>query len=637
MNRIFLLRRTCAPLALGALLLLSARSHADNRPALSLADVLARSAQANAALPGQAKTVSRRYTGTTEYGGLHGTYVTIDKSPAMHWEEDKLGIYDEVSGSDGKVSWHRDTNGNIRLQSLEEQKDDRTNAVLDTHAFTRDAFPGKVSLRPQTEARTGCYVLDIVPADGKPTTLFLDPKTFLTVKEERLDDNRLSTTTYSDFKMMGGRMRATVRRTHSGTRKFDSVITTDMVEDNVPAPDSLFALPATVNNYEWATPGATSASVPFDYADKSVALYCAVNGRPTFLELDSGASGLAISKVAAEDLKIPHQGTFESQGYGGSANASSIKLDTFEVIGGVVFSNLSAASLPLFEDYAPFQAVPNIGLLGYDLLSRFVVRVNYETQMLTLIDPKTFQPAPSDGTPLTLDLDGNTPSVLASFDGLPPARFLVDTGDSGSTVMLYGPYVADNHIAPKYPHGIDGGGEGIGGRFKERSVRAHSFALAGLTLTDVPTQLSLDTKGAGASRILAGALGTDFLSHFTVTFDYAHSRVFFAPNADTRKPFDTRTFGIYVLGIFDETLRKTRMLLFADRKAPARSAGLMSGATLLQIDGQDAVKLGEGEVRRLLSPAGGKDTHDLFIIGDSGGTGHVKVTMFDPLPPAGAK
>lgn len=632
------LRAAATHLALGALLLFPLCSHADNRPALSLPDVLAQYRKAVALAPGQPEVKTRRIVGTTDYGGLHGTYVSLYKSPDKNWEEDKLGIFDEVSGSDGKVSWQRDTNGNVRLLSEEEQKDNHTNTAVSSHAFAHADFPGKVTLRAQTEPRTGCYILDIAPEGGKPTALFLDPKTFVITKEERRSDNRLTTTTYSNFRMLGGRMRAATRHIHSGSRKFDSVVTISSMEDNVDAPESVFALPATTNNYEWVTPGATSTTLPFDYSDKSISLYSAINGRPTYMEIDSGAGGIAISKIAANDLHLPHLGTFEGQGYGGSVETNSIKLDTFELVGGVVFSNLSATSLPLFEDYAYYEAVPTIGLMGYDLLSRFVVRVNYEAQQLTLIDPKTFQPAPSDGTALPLDLNDNTPSVLASFDGLPPARFLVDTGDSGSTVMLYGPYVADNHVAQKYPHGIDGGGEGVGGRFKERDVRAHSFSIGGVTLNDVPTQLSLDTKGEGASRLLAGALGTDFLSHFTITFDYPHSRIFFAPNAQTHKSFDTRTFGVYVLELPDPSIpHKTRMALFMDKKAPARNAGLFDDSTLLKIDGQDALKLGIGEVRRRLSLDDGRTSHDLLIIGPLGGTGHVQVTMFDPLLPANAK
>ncbi len=633
------LRPALAGMTLGAMLALPLSSHADNRPMPSLQEVLARCRAAAAPLPGQAAVATQRIAGATETGGLHGTYVSFYKAPDKHWEEDKLGILDEVSGSDGKVSWQRDTNGNVRLLSFEEQKDDHTDTAVSTHAFAdAAAFPGKVALRPQAEAKTGCYILDVTPADGKPTTLFLDPKTFLVSKEERQEDSRMTTSTFSDYRILGGKMRAATRRTHSGARKYDALITITSVDTNIDAPDAMFALPATTNNYQWVTPGATSTTLPFDYSDKSISLYSAINGRPTYMELDSGAGGVAISKIAADQLRLAHAGTFEGHGYGGSVDLSPIKMDTFELVGGVVFSNLSATSLPLFEDYAYYEAVPTIGLMGYDLLSRFVVRINYETQLLTLIDPKTFQPTAADGTPLALDLNDNTPSVLASFDGLPPARFLVDTGDSGSTVMLYGPYVADNHVAQKYPRGMDGSGEGVGGSFKERHVRAHSFAIGGVTLDNVPTQLSLDAKGAGASRLLAGALGTDFLSHFTVTFDYPHSRVFFAPNAQTHKPFDTRTFGVYVVEVPDLTAaHKTQMALFADNKAPARNAGLIPGSTLVKIDGQDAQKLGIGEVRRRLSLDDGKDSHDLLVIGPAGGTGHVKITLYDPLPPLNAK
>ncbi len=123
------------------------------------------------------------------------------------------------------------------------------------------------------------------------------------------------------------------------------------------------------------------------------------------------------------------------------------------------------------------------------------------------------------------------------------------------------------------------------------------------------------------------------MSHFTVTFDYPHSRIFFAPNADTHKPFDTRTFGIYVFERPDPSVpKKTMLMLYNDPKAPVQKSGVRNFSTLLKIDGQDALKLGVGEIHRLLSPAGGKEAHDLFIIGPDGGSGHVKVTQYDPLP-----
>jgi len=611
---------------------------ADDRPALTLPEVLARYRLAVPSVSRRTVVVARRLAGTTDYGGLHGTWAAVFKHPDKTWEEDKIGLLDEVSGSNGKVSWHQDTNGNVRLESEEEQKDDKTSAAVSSSLFADPAgFRGKVSIRPQTEHKTGCYVLDVAPEGGKPTTLFLDPKTFQVVKEQRMEDDRMMTITFSDFRGPAGGQIATTTRVSIGDRKFDRVTKVSSVQDDNNVPDALFAPPVAPNNYQWTTPGATSASLPFDYSDKSISLYSAVNGQPTFMQLDSGAGGVAISSLAAYDMKLMPVGTFEGRGYGGSLDEHLIKINSFEIVGGVVFSDFTATSEPMFGINLFLQSVPKIGLLGYDLLSRFVVRINYEAQTLTLIDPKTFQPSAGDGVSLPLDLNNNVPSVLASFDSLPPAHFLVDTGDGASTVMLYSPYVAENHVAQKYPQGIYDVGQGVGNVFLERQVRAHSFAIAGEAFHDIPTHLSLDTKGAGAGRLLAGALGTDFLSRFTVTFDYPHSRIFFAPNSQTHKPFDTRTFGIMVVQGVDYKSHKPRMVIGANPKAPDKDVKKLYGATLLQIDGQDALALGLGEVRRRLSPDDGKDTHDLLIADDKGRQSHVTVGMYDPLPPSAAK
>ncbi len=228
--------------------------------------------------------------------------------------------------------------------------------------------------------------------------------------------------------------------------------------------------------------------------------------------------------------------------------------------------------------------------------------------------------------------------MQAQFDGLPPGRFLVDTGDALSPVKLYGPFVSRYGVAQAYPKGMEIIGAGVGGEARERRVRAHSFTLGGTTLSDVPTDLALDAKG-GSSRFLAGALGYDFLSHFIVTFDYPHGRIFFAPNPAAPKAFDTRTFGVYVVSEADDLVKNKRQIrvIYVDGRAPAADAGIVRGDIITKIDGQPADALGLGEVRRLLSPDGGKDSHVLTIIGPEGGTGNVKVSMYDPMPPEKAR
>jgi hypothetical protein len=49
--------------------------------------------------------------------------------------------------------------------------------------------------------------------------------------------------------------------------------------------------------------------------------------------------------------------------------------------------------------------------------------------------------------------------------------------------------------------------------------------IAGVTVKDTPAEFSEDPT-AGASVTSAGSLGSDFLSRFTLTFDYPHNRVY---------------------------------------------------------------------------------------------------------------
>jgi len=629
------LRAAATHLALGTLLLFPACSFADDHPALSLPELLQRHVQALGGATALAVTAKTQKTiGLVKQGGLEGTYVNLSQGLAHNWTEQKLGISDDISASDGKTFWVRDTNGTVRLLGAEEIKEQRLSEYVGTASYALpNRLTGKVTLKSEAERKTGDYILDIVPDDGLAASLYINPRTFLLDKEVHQSDDVTITTTFRDYQSRAGVMTAAEERTSNGDKRDDSITTITSVTDTADAPASLFALPPVTKNYTWLSPGKTSAIIPFDDYDQSINLYVGINGEPANIVLDSGDGGMDLSKQAADYLKLKYTGRFRARGYGGSTDILPVKLDTFEFPEALSFAGLAGTAISLPDGFDYGASTPTVGFVGYPLLSRFVVQIDYASQALTLRDPDTWTPTRADGTPLPMELDDNVPSILASFDGLPPARFLLDTGDAVAPVTLYGPYATKNNLTTRYPKGMDVYGMGVGGESHARRVRAHSLSVAGFTLQNVPTDFSMDKKG-GASKVLAGAFGHELLSHFTVTFDYPHKRVFFAPNEDTKKPFDSRTFGIYVIKHPDDIGKDKRRILvvYTDPHSHAERDGVLPGSEILQVDGQSAIDMGVGNVRRLLSPRGGKDTHDLLIIGPNGGTGHVKVTMYDPLP-----
>ncbi len=563
-------------------------------------------------------------------GGIHGVITTIYAAPDKEYEEDKLGILDSLQGYDGKTAWERDTNGNVRDLAGEELKDLRVQLFFDTNSYVLPGrIPGSLSLRPQAEAGTGNYVVDALPEGGKKSTIYFDPKTFMIVKEQHLDDDVLVTTAYSDYRGVDGTPFPFHTVTTNGNTRYDIVGQVMHLENNVPILPSLFAKPLGSKNFGFVSPGAKTASVPFDLDDGEIGLEIKINGTEERVFLDSGAGGIALSQTAATALGLKSDGFLEVRGYGGSTDQHPVAIQSLEVPGAVQLSDITGIAIDLPQQLDNYFTRPLAGFIGYDLLSHFVVRIDYGRKKITFTQPAAFQPSPSDGTELPLTLDSNLPTIKASVDGLPPALFLVDTGDADAAVRLYGPYVAKYGLDKKYPRGVVAVGGGIGGVSRARRTRVASFTLAGQTLRDIPADFSLDTKG-GASVVNAGSLGSRLLSRFVVTFDYPHNRVFFAPLTADRTAFVTRTTGITLLETKDKSGRAHLAVADILPGAPALKAGLSDFDEVLAIDGKPAGQVGLTEARRLLSLPSGPP-HVLTVQSVIGKPRTVTAGLFDPL------
>ena len=586
-----------------------------------------------AALGGAAALEAIHDTETTtqvKTGGITGTTFTIYAAPDKEYEEDKLGILDNLQGYDGTIAWERDTNGNVRDLAGEELKDLRIQLFFDTNSYVLPGrILGKEVLRPQTEAGTGNYVVDTYPEGAKKSTLYFDPHTLMIVKEQHLDDDVLVTTEFSDYRTVDGTPFPFHTVTTNGTTRYDIVGQVTKLQNNVPLPPSIFAKPSGGKNFGFIQPGATSATVPFDLDDGEIGLAVKINGTPERVFLDSGAGGVAVAQSAADALGLKSSGFLEVRGYGGSTDQHPVLIQTLEVPGAVKLSNVAAIAIDLPEQLNSYFTRPLAGFIGYDLLSHFVVRVDYPHKKLTFIQADAFHPSAADGHALAVGLDSNVPTIQARLDSLPPSQFLVDTGDADAAVRLYGPYVAKYGLDKKYPHGEIAVGGGVGGVSRSRRTRVGLFTVAGYTFPDVPADFSLDTKG-GASLVNAGSLGSRLLSRFILTFDYPHSRVFFAPAPGTESAFGTQTTGITLMETKDKAGHAHLAVAEVLPGAPAAKAGLQDFDEVLAIDGKPAGQIGLSEAKSLLSASSGPP-HTLLVQSAVGKPRTVTAGLFDPL------
>jgi hypothetical protein len=170
------------------------------------------------------------------------------------------------------------------------------------------------------------------------------------------------------------------------------------------------------------------------------------------------------------------------------------------------------------------------GLLGYDLFSRFVVRIDFKGRSLTIWEPSAFRP-PKAAVQVPVEFAGRLPVVpavvrLARNQTL-HARLMVDTGASQAVILRY-PFAND--------HGLFdlGGGDTTApslasGTRKLKEIPVEQIALAKWTFDRPQVLAYAEPVGSGAYTDTDGLIGNTLLSRFTLYVDYPKKRLLFEP------------------------------------------------------------------------------------------------------------
>jgi len=345
--------------------------------------------------------------------------------------------------------------------------------------------------------------------------------------------------------------------------------------------------------------------IPFELRDDLIHIEIQVNDRKHLdFIFDTGASITLISQNAGNELGLNNGAVVNQTGAAGE-HTVELFFGQYMTIGEEVISdiNLLKSSIELPRTSALEEEAD--GIIGFDILSNYVVQIDYVSLKLTLYDMDQYN---------NNDL-GDTYSFVKPFD-IPMVKvtinsagteydgvFIVDTGATVNAV-LNAPFVKKNklmdHIGKHYSinHQV-----GISGETMKLSLgRMDQLTFLDKKFTHVPIALSHATNGALSYNTFQGVIGNGLIRRFHIVFNYKKNEIYAYPNHDFHEVFRTDCLGV----TFNNKKLKVLIVKEVIPGSAAERGGIQTNDRFVQVNGRDVYGYEFEELKNIFSNAGGQ-------------------------------
>lgn len=293
--------------------------------------------------------------------------------------------------------------------------------------------------------------------------------------------------------------------------------------------------------------------------------------------LDSGSSGISLDSTTAEDLKlkpIPTNRTI--RGVAGIKKVSFLFDHTLHI------NNMETDSLDFHvNDYSILTAVYGEridGIIGYSLLSRYIVNINYDSLKIEFFSKGTYR-YPKGGylfKPILNSLPAQ--NIRVRDANYASSRFLFDIG-AGLCMMLNRDFVEDSALLKKNKKIFLKQAEGLGGKLDMDLTVIKEVKVGPYKFKKVPVFIFDDTYNVTSYPYLGGLIGNDILRRFNVILNYPRRDIYLMPNSHFFEPFDYSYSGLELYFI-------DNAIIVGDvaKGSPAEGAGIKEGDVVVAVN-----------------------------------------------------
>lgn len=277
--------------------------------------------------------------------------------------------------------------------------------------------------------------------------------------------------------------------------------------------------------------GPSPVTVPFEYFDQHIYVTVTINGKPGYIFMfDSGSNRNVLNLRTARALGLDPGNVLQARGigYGGSAIYTAPEQQISAAILGVpVASRVAVLDMSAYERHFGH---PLDGILGYPFLQHFIVQVDFEHKLLSMIPAQARLRIGMDvSVPLTSSDNFAVIPVSVADVGFVKRTFkaAIDTGSNGS-LLIFDPFVHQLNLRDSRNRSEPALCFGINGYFPVNAGTVGEFVVGDAKAHNMPVNYLAREQEVGPERSLAGAIGNGMLQNFKkVTFDVPHHRMLF--------------------------------------------------------------------------------------------------------------
>lgn len=244
--------------------------------------------------------------------------------------------------------------------------------------------------------------------------------------------------------------------------------------------------------------------------------------------------------------------------------------------------------LVLEEDYLNLRSNLGFevhGIIGYEIFKNFVVDINYDISLITLIEPSTFK-ARKKMTAIPIEILNGKPYLLASVrqktgDNIIGVKLMVDTGASHALLLEHDSDSALLLPQVNLPAFL---GKGLGGEIPGYISRTQAFQMGPYRFENVVT--SFPDKAVYRMTDIDGRNGTiggEVMTRFNPIFDYFNNTIYLRKSRKYGVPFHHDMSGMEFIA-FGRYLDQIVVTNIAPN-SPAEEAGIRVGDQILIING----------------------------------------------------